>query len=824
MLRKPHWLPAATFTALMQQCDGIPRCKITGDTEDLSIDHIVPKFDGGSDALDNLQILKKSLNSSKGTRPDPYWSTPFYFDQVPILQQCRAAQRGLYNALLAQSAWFGEPISTIARLLYITPQVVGAGKTLAPLIMACAYNAISRAHWGFPRRADRILVLCKEQAIRDQLAVDIHNDPKRFGIFPKSPRVLIIKHGDQLDSDGLLQAYDIVVSCIQQLWDRPDGNLSKLLHKFPLINIDEPHYAIEQVQAIVNNAATSLCFGTTGSPIDALGRLLPQIINVFAFTYRNADDEDKSMKFIDGGNWENNITTVALDTSTQLDRGLITQRTDTRSHHYGKNLEPAKQVAWEVIRYVERCDKISIATADKAPHRLLYDCNLSVFYPVHAMITADSVRFGNHLCRTMNEYFDSNRDRFPRELGFACEIVHAEGEEPDGSKRGHKPLSPGHAWMRAKDRPNYQLDAECCRFLIVVGMGREGVNNPLCGAVGITSDHATIIEVVQRILGRQIRAVIKHTDNDLLCVPPKQLDSIRIITHDAFEAIRTDLQNGIDYLLNMETHLDGLTTVLDLLNEEEPEIQLREDQDIPVPFVDKIDIAGIIGENPKVDDQILIKSFVKHNPAKEEAIKEWIDLVRKEPGKAGDQLRLNRTLKAIPTVLREDIRHQPTDNELRNFLSTKKPHLAQEPISNANRAFIYELFFQDAIRVNATTPLIFNPDGSPRSLDDIRKSLGGSVLAHVGRHFDMDNASKQEKEVFWKLVSSAMRQILGVPPRESASNESQWNIPNCQIILEWSDVQRDMRCWIIGQMIREDMLPSMAHLCPSAAAVARSIV
>ena len=44
------------------------KCVICGSTADLCIDHIVPITKGGSDDLDNLQILCRSCNSRKKNR------------------------------------------------------------------------------------------------------------------------------------------------------------------------------------------------------------------------------------------------------------------------------------------------------------------------------------------------------------------------------------------------------------------------------------------------------------------------------------------------------------------------------------------------------------------------------------------------------------------------------------------------------------------------------------------------------------------------------------------------------------------------------------
>jgi len=44
------------------------RCRHCGTTENLSIDHVIPRSKGGPDTEDNLQVLCVPCNSSKGVR------------------------------------------------------------------------------------------------------------------------------------------------------------------------------------------------------------------------------------------------------------------------------------------------------------------------------------------------------------------------------------------------------------------------------------------------------------------------------------------------------------------------------------------------------------------------------------------------------------------------------------------------------------------------------------------------------------------------------------------------------------------------------------
>ncbi len=55
-------------------------CQKCGTTEKLTIDHIIPLAEGGSNDLSNLHTLCQSCNSRKGDRRDPKFQRRFLSD------------------------------------------------------------------------------------------------------------------------------------------------------------------------------------------------------------------------------------------------------------------------------------------------------------------------------------------------------------------------------------------------------------------------------------------------------------------------------------------------------------------------------------------------------------------------------------------------------------------------------------------------------------------------------------------------------------------------------------------------------------------------
>ena len=147
-------------------------------------------------------------------------------------------------------------------------------------------------------RADRMLILVKDQQLRKQIAAELYDEPFRYGFVNTRPRVLEAKGSDDLEH-GSTGPYDFVVACQQTIWPRENSAIGcrwDLLSRFPVIAFDEMHWSPTRIHDLVHNARNSLCFGFTASPLSANGELMDDIVKVSTFGYREALLHDNSMK------------------------------------------------------------------------------------------------------------------------------------------------------------------------------------------------------------------------------------------------------------------------------------------------------------------------------------------------------------------------------------------------------------------------------------------------------------------------------------------------------------------------------------------------
>ncbi|NEP79264.1 MAG: DEAD/DEAH box helicase family protein [Okeania sp. SIO3B3] len=837
-IKKPSWLKSETWTKFIDKYGNSPQCKWEGCNKLAdTVDHIVARRNGGSDEIENLQPLCREHNSKKGIKPDEYWSKKFFFDYPKInLDKLRTAQRREgWDRVIDYKDWFLHPWNQINRTIYGNFWIVGAGKTLAPVVQACALNYLIQKHLGKSHpRINRILILTKERAIRDQIANSLsgkqggENELVKYGISSDAPRVEILSEGWQLRDFPSLERCDIWVACIHQFFEtnnNPKEDLSKILAQFPFIAIDEPHHALNQVLNIVQKAVDSLVFGYTGTPIEADGQALSQFTLLSVYDYDDANENDRSMKYVSDkeGDFEYFVEEVGITRAELINDIGFLETDDATQEGYEKNLRPQLSVVQAVLTYMESCDKIEPSViSDIAPHRP-EGSRAELLYPVHSMIVVDSVQIGRKICEQINQIFESNRRKFPKEKGYKAEIIHsnlAEALEDKNLKKDEKAyikgkkMSPKHPWMLYQQMGT--IGENCSRVLVVIGMAREGVSNRYCGCIGYACKSESLIELVQRAIGRQIRSYDRkeqlkkqfkpgETDLDLECItfftPPKRLDSVKIITHETYGNV-SDIRRAISYICNMRDHLEAIPTIEQLMAGE-----ITPGVDIPIQGIlktkEKIEIAGNIGKTKQTNPNQPINTgkyqdnWGENNSDKRQKISEWVRKVVDNPEDAEREINYTEALPEIPVVWDETLDYQPSKDQLTQFIKTHEPDFVPDLDKPDSYKYLERLYKRNAEN--------FNLGNIPNisKLSDIRKSIGYKVITSLGKNLD-----NKDKEKAYGLVGSAMKQVLGTS--ESLKDNSRYDCPQAQAILTRKDVTQKIIGWVRHQLIIKGYCPNLA--------------
>lgn len=817
--RKPTWLPQDAWIELLHRYGGVPRCERTGETTDLSVDHIVPRWAGGTDDVSNLQFLTSRMNAKKGIRDDQHWAQRFYWDQVPNLDAFRGAQRLLFAEITdKRSDWFGRPVSQIARRLYVNAWVVAAGKTIGIASAAWAINHVIRERWGAAPRAGCVLIVTKERAVRDQIAKDLPSDIERYGILPHGPRVGVVEYSWQFEQDDWLDQHDAVVATVQMIWEREGGitrsNLAKILAKFPVIAFDEPHFATDQVSRLVEEASGSICLGFTGTPIDAAGRLLQQMVRLSVYGYDQANYNDQSLKWLDSDpdSFREFVREIGITEARVVEHGTRTTTDDPGKVGYDKNIEPAKSVVRDVIDETKRRDQLVIAAEAIARHRDPAAVEMNGIYPAHPMIVCDNVAAARALCENTNKMFERDPLTYPPTDGWRAEVVYTDTLDVKGDRIIGQPLTTSHPWLRSKSL-GYRLDAKCARLLFVVGIGREGVNNPACGPVGVATSQGSVVEIVQRAIGRQLRAVTSRREgSSALLVPPAPLDTVLIVTHETFR--NTDLiARAIAFVCDMEDQLAALPSIDDL-DDSDPKAPEEIQRGVTLMTKEKIDIAAWLGTTGPDGDLIPVDEVVTEfagldTGPRVDKIREWANRVRTDPDAARKEIHLDRSVKPNLIVAREQVRHDPTDAELERHLKIHNPDRVGKyvPVSDAYRELITDLYVQHASLFHLP------PLTSDDHIDDIRRDIARRIKRHIGGYF-----TGEPKQVH-SLVGTAVKTKLGVPENEKARNDSDWDTPQVHALLRRPDVQAEIIGWVTGRLIDDGFCPALSALRASAFAL-----
>ena len=507
-----------------------------------------------------------------------------------------------------------------------------------------------------------MLLLTKDTGLRDQLAATLGGDPRddiesevaKYHIASTAPRVRVVEEYTDLFQREQVEQADIWVSTVAMFFTQagePKTDLARILAQFGVIVFDEMHYAYQQVRKLVDTAYQSLCFGLTGTPIDAGGAVLEPLVLLGLYDYEDAVRYDHSLKHLCADLDEHVIVEKIVYGDVRDARGERRIGSPDDMPDYAENFAAAKTVAERTIRLLLEDDEVT--STEPAIHRT-GDLDVSLCYPVHALLQVPNRDFGYQLKEAIGQFLDQHRDVYPAERGFRVELV-ATGDDKQTTtgRRPYRRLDRRHPWL-ATWRNGGVLAPNAARILIAVDMVREGTNNPPCAIVALCGRTESVIDLVQRAIGRPIRSVDALDLNGRLRVPPAALDRVTIVTHETFETLGP-LSRAINFVLDMRGHFEHLRTVADLLVE--PTLQQpREKQPrARLTTAERIQLAGAVGQARARGEEPEIESITCgfDDSEQRKAAWEWVEQVRDRPLQAAANLGYLEPLAQIGVVLHE---------------------------------------------------------------------------------------------------------------------------------------------------------------------------
>ena len=855
MVRKPSWLKAKTwgeFCTKYQREDGTfpcshPGCLRHADT----VDHIKPRShpdftelreyvdeDGrkhrqanpaAAHALENLQPMCRSHNSSKGTRPDAFWAQELYFDRPLNPDKLRASQRDfIYLRMREAGPQMISRFNQINGKLLSFFQVTGAGKTLGKFALPFGINhgLLDAADHHKPPRVDRVLIVVKEQALRRQITQELQTEPVQHGIVSKPPVVKEAATSDELLAYSKASGVHFVVTCAQQLWPRENSAIAasrrELFNAFPCIVFDEMHFATEHIRQVVHQATNSLVFGLTASPIDGAGELLEDMVCVSTYGYREACANDNSMKSLgaaidrpqgDGISpcFDDLIEEVLPKEVEGLD-GVTVVRGEEGPGSY--SLASAINVANAVIERIDRLDRAQL-TGQPSPHRRLHSpgtekITACLTYPSHAILRCKDIPTAKYLANYLNEKLDADRIRYPLENGWQAAVAHSnyEGEKAPLDEKTHP-------WFWSKQNKG-ELSSKSARILVVSQMACEGINNKFCNIVAWAHVPNTMRRIVQAN-GRAFRALFEVLGDELV-VPHAHLDRAYILTHFNWGkgATKTERQGAlVDALrfFNNPDSLEGLISFDDwLANGDEIQHIDLEDPAVGIGIYDLQKIVSYLANSKRNGTRVSLRDVYNMVGAKGEKRQDAVREITQGLN-SGDpeivtkvQRRFGKLTEVFPlgpiaTVEKVDV---DLDGEksveyITGFENTESLLRQYEGKQEELQTLCAQL--TTLIRGNFYKPQEVQMQ---QTITDVIRRIAARIIDNMGLHTHQERVHQE--------CYRAARIMLSVPKDEKLGKDSRFNIPAVILIFEDQKVQGKIAGHVIRTLFDDGFIPEEGYL------------
>jgi hypothetical protein len=295
----------------------------------------------------------------------------------------------------------------------------------------------------------------------------------------------------------------------------------------------------------------------------------------------------------------------------------------------------------------------------------------------------------------------------------------------------------------------------------------------------------SLIEAIQRWLGRNIRAVIRKDVDGTLHVPPERLDTPKLTTHKAFGNIPT-VRKAIDFLINMADKLRDIPSIAEEEEEAPTKPPRPVDTGATLSSADKLNLAAAVVKEREgrligsVED--LIDHISDGSEEKEVRARQWVDTVQRSPKEASEDFVSQNKLRMVPAIMRESPTVEPSADILHRFLRRNFPD-HPEILSSLDHPSIRLMalrWYEDQARrfyLEEYKPL--------ETLEDLRKRLVFSIVDAFKPHVRTE--SRDFQLCVFRLVGGAVKIVLGAKG-EWAGAGCDWDKPQYHVILHRTDI------------------------------------
>lgn len=627
------------------------RCVYCGREDvDFEWDHVMPTSLGGWNLAWNLEPSCRRCNAQKSNllTSGSYWFQSFALDgkRGVDFSKFRQSQLLPFNALLDYKEHFKNEtfLKEVFRVQLLYLATVSAGKTLSILSIVFALNHIFLDIYPASPRIDRVLVVTKDEDLREQLTSELKKEPLHHGIFTADIGVKVEAIRSRRDAYRIIEKYrqdrnlirdKIYVCCQQLLWESGEEELDDIIKSFLSIFraafFDESHWSSQQARKI-QAYLPFFKFNLTGTPFDEKAKPYDYQIKIAHWGSQEAQKVDGSLKMLPASPEGIIIQPKPKASEFEFAGGLSTQESEIEDHKNNLKtvmssileglfaLRADDESCKQVARDIEQMKRGSLSKKEFRskylhPERTKKEIDREavpdLIYPSFMGVMVSS--FSE--LQSVKEQFKVLVPHFPELLNIKeyVSVAHGNNKEPgfEGRERTVSgiTLDETHPWMLAHIqsptpfRYNYDFEIDTfewklpnrhSRILIYVDKNREGCNNRYSRVFVLARTLNSKKTLVQSI-GRYIRGV-RFVDSDgVVHVPPQQLDKPLIISHDAFQN-EASLIWTWNYLRDPVDTVEEFPTLEDLisglkLDEQEQEIA----ELVDLPNASKLEISEAVG-------------------------------------------------------------------------------------------------------------------------------------------------------------------------------------------------------------------------------------